>query len=136
MVGILAGYQNLNTKTFQNSVSALRTAGLITYPDSESMALTEAGMARSKAQTPPTLESFQSKIKSLVEPKAAQILDVLISRYPRSMLRSELGAAVGYANLNTKTFQNSISKLRTLGFADYPSSTEVVGTPLLFMKES
>ena len=134
-VALMADYTNLASRGFVNSMSSLRTAGLIDYPNSDSVSFTSEGRKHANpVESPRSLRELHQKIISTLGPAHGKILRVLIDAYPDEIERTELGAKSGYTNLASKGFVNSVSKLRTLGFLDYPSTKTAIATPMLFPK--
>jgi len=136
LVALLAGYTHLLSKGFVNAVGELRTAGLVSYPNSDSIQFTDAG--REKAQfpsRPSTSEEIQNRVCNLIGGKASQILRPLIDNYPNPCARTDIAAAAGYTHLLSKGFVNAISRLRTLGFVEYPDSQSIVATKILFLND-
>ncbi len=135
LVALLAGYTHLQSKGFVNAVSALRTSGRVEYPSSDTMTLTAEGRQQAVAPArPQTPAEVQARICAILGGKSAQILQPVIDAYPNPLPRAEVAAAAGYGHLQSKGFVNAISRLRTLGFVDYPSSSTIVATPVLFLE--
>jgi Mn-dependent DtxR family transcriptional regulator len=117
---------------FQNNLGALRTAGLIDYPASGLVALTEAGreLARHPAK-PRTNEALHEHIFERLQPALRRILETVIEIYPDRISRADLAADIG-ASASSSGFQNNLGRLRSLGLIDYPASGFVVATKALF----
>jgi len=134
-VALLAGYTNLASKGLVNAMGALRTAGLIDYPEAGRVSLTDTGRAQAASWgVPRTVQEVQDRIVSLLGGASARILAPLISSYPKPVAREEVANAAGYGNLASKGFVNAIGRLRSLGFIDYPSSGMIVAKPVLFLE--
>lgn len=135
LVAILAGYGNVTSKGFANAIGALRTGGLISYPATGLVALTDDGRDKATA-TPKPLSSaaLQARVMAFLDGPGRTILGALIGAYPKSMEREALGAAAGYSNLTSKGFANALGRLRTLGFIDYPERGKVAALPILFIE--
>jgi len=135
LVALLAGYTNLASKGFVNAMSTLRTAGQIDYPSSRTVALTSSGrtVARS-SERPRSSEEIQDRIIRLLGGATGRILSAVIRAYPEPVLREDVAGEAGYTNLASKGFVNGLSRLRSLGFVDYPSSKQVVAQPVLFLE--
>jgi hypothetical protein len=133
VVGFVAGASS-RSSAFANNLSALRTAGLLDYPQQNYLALTDAGKAQAERRgallTPADLHV---QIERLLEPAQWRLVKVIIDAYPRVMTRDQLADAAG-ASAASSAFANNISRLRTLGLLDYPKQGEVVGTPMLFLE--
>jgi hypothetical protein len=139
MVGFIAGYRvtKKGGGTFSNILSALKNGEtpLIQYPGTGHVALTEEG--RALARDPGierTNEGVQRAVMARLDGPEQRTLANLIDAYPNAMTRIDLGTASGYT-VTAKgggTFSNILSRLRSLGLADYPSTGEVVATDILF----
>lgn len=135
LVALLAGYSNLSSKGFANAISGLKTAGAISYPASGLVALTDQGRANAQAAAAPrsTVE-LQSRLLAVLGGASERILRPIIDAYPDSIEKTVVAEAAGYGNLSSKGFANAVSRLRTLGFIDYPSPGQVVARPVLFLE--
>jgi CRP-like cAMP-binding protein len=135
LVAFLAGYSNLASKGFVHAVSALRTAGAIDYPDAGTVALTEAGRLRARPpERPRTPEEVQARVIAMLGGASGRILTPLIAAYPEAVKRVDVADAAGYSNLASKGFVHAISRLRSLGFVDYPDAGSIVALPVLFLE--
>lgn len=131
----IAGYSNLTSKGFANASSEARTGGLITYPDGGRMALTDEGRAVAhRPERPTTPAEVQERLLSLLGGVHARVLQPLIDAYPKPLERTALAEKAGYGNLTSKGFANALSRLRSLGFIDYPSTGQAVAAPVLFLE--
>lgn len=130
-VAAFAGY-TASGGTFQNYVGSLRSAGLVDYPSSGLVALTEEGRAAAEwPDAPATLRDLHDAWLEILPGPHARILEALIYEYPVPLTREQLAEQTGYT-AGGGTFQNYLGRLRSLGLADYPASGEVVATALLF----
>jgi uncharacterized protein len=121
---------------FNNKISRLHTTGYVAYPDKGRVALTDAGHAEADAgQAPSSVEEMHDLARGLVGPARARILDVLIANYPNPVSREELAAQVG-ETASGGAFNNKVSRLRSLGLADYPQGGLVVAAPVLFLENA
>lgn len=135
MVAFLAGYTNLASKGFVNALSTLSSTGSIRYPSSDTVALTDAGRVLANPPARPrTAAELQSRICEMLGGASSRILQPLIEAYPNALPRENVAARAGYGNLASKGFVNAISRLRTLGFVDYPDRNSVVAMPVLFLE--
>ena len=122
MVAMLAGYKNKSSKGFANPLGALKTEGLVTYPDKESVVLTEMGLAcdEMKGVTPPkNNEEVHARVKALLSPTQQRIFDLLAADR-RAHARDEVAQACGYTNPASKGYSNSVSNMSSLGLVEYP----------------
>lgn len=132
-VAFMSGYSHLASKGFANAMGSLRSSGYISYPDSDSMAFTDAGRELAgPVDIPLDTADMQDRIRELLGGVHRNIVDQLIPLYPDSIDKTELAAACGYGHVASKGFANAIGRLRTLGFVDYPETGKVVATDLLF----
>lgn len=133
IVAFLAGY-SMKSTSFTNPLGALRSSGLIAYPNSDSVDLTEAGRAAAHPQQAPlTTEELHSIILSRLPTPQSRILQVLIDQYPNAVNREWLAEQAGYT-LKSTSFTNPLGALRSLGVIDYPSSSEAIALPVLFLE--
>ena len=118
---------------FNNTVSALRTSGLVDYPGSNLVKLTDSG--RLSAAAPEGLEntneSFHQTVLAKLPSPQKKILRALIGNYPESFSRGELAAAVEQS-AESGYFNNNISAMRTAGIVEYPNQGEVAASEILF----
>lgn len=133
-VAVLSGYSNVKSSGYEKAIGALRTRVLIDYPDSSSVILTSEGLTfANQPGSPLSSQDLQGRLMRLVQPKASEILTVLIEKYPDAINRQELAEAVGYTNLKSSGFEKAIGRLRTMGLLDYPSTSTAVASSLLFL---
>lgn len=112
-MSILSGYSG-NSSTFDNALSGLRTKGYSQgYGDDNK--ITDAGLAALGSYEP--LPSGQALVTWWLgkigggAPRA--FLEYIVGRYPDAVSREELAGETGYST-NSSTFDNALSKLRTL----------------------
>ena len=77
---------------------------------------------------------MQAQLIGRLGPTAGKILQPLINAYPEEIDKDVLGHTAGYTNVRSKGFRNALSRLRTMGFVDYPSQGTVVATDVLFLR--
>lgn len=119
--------------TYLNKLGALRTAGLIDYPSARAVQLTPAGAALASTEgVPTTTEKLHAAIQGKITPTKWRILSTLIAVHPRSMHKDTLAERVNLAP-GSGTYLNYLGSLRTLGLVDYPRTSEVVASDLLFI---
>jgi hypothetical protein len=134
IVAFLAGYTEKST-SFTNPLGALRSAGLISYPNSDSVDLTEAGRAAANPQERPlTTKELHNAIFAKLPSPQVRILRVLIDHYPNAVDREWLAEQAGYTVKST-SFTNPLGALRSLGVIGYPSSSEAIALPVLFLEK-
>jgi uncharacterized protein len=117
-----------------NNLGALRSSGLIDYPQGGTVALTEEGRAAAAApDTPPTTADLHAMIAGLLPPAKWKLLAELIDIYPEPIGKDELAARAGVSPTSGGYF-NNLGSLRSLGLIDYPSGGQVVAKPVLFLE--
>ena len=131
-VAFLAGYKP-GGGAFNNTLGACRTAGLIEYPSSGEVALTEAGRALAHVPDAPltTEEMHEAVLKKLSRPQQ-RVLAPLLEIYPQGMDAVALATAAGYEAAGG-AFANYRGSLRTLGLVEYPQRGRVRACDALFM---
>lgn len=133
-IAMFSGYTNIMSKGFANSISQLRTAGYIDYPDAGTASLTMEGRVFANlAIKPRTTQELQGRVMQMLGGSARRILEPLIRNYPDAMTKEELMEQAGYSNMMSKGFANTVSRLRTLKLIDYPERGYVVALPVLFL---
>lgn len=126
--------QSPKSSGFTNNLSALKSRGLIIYPDSKSISLTGDGRAAArKYDDAISPEQVQSAIIRRLPRPQARILEVLIGYYPNPVERS-LVAELSDQSLTSSGFTNNLSALRSLGVIDYAGSQMVKALPVLFLE--
>lgn len=134
LVAFMANYTHLQSKGFVNAMSSLSTAGCITY-GAGTVALTDAGRAAAHApEAPRTPKDVQDRVIAMLGGASGRILAPLIEAYPKALPRQAVAERAGYGHLQSKGFVNAISRLRTLGFVDYPDRGSIVAKPVLFLE--
>lgn len=131
----LAGYKHDGVPNFRNNAGALRSEGLVEYPDAGTIRLTAAGRAAAPEATPPrNTEELHQRIISLMDGVEARILPPVIAAYPNTIDRDEVARAANYAHAGVPNFRNTLGRLRSLGFVSYPSTGTVRAEPTLFLE--
>ncbi|MBS0187938.1 MAG: ATP-binding protein [Planctomycetes bacterium] len=131
-VAIVAGYSSISGGAFANPCGALRSKGLITYPSSDQIALTDDGRAKARASGPRSLSEFHELLLSMLPGPEARILRPLIDNGGRPMSREKNAEAAGYTSTSGGAYANPLGSLRSRGFIDYPDRSSVVALPVLF----
>jgi hypothetical protein len=120
------------SSTYQNNTGALRTAGLLDYPGSGTVALTEAGRALAQPRDAPLdHQTMMALLAAKLPPAQIRLLAAAAAKYPHPLTKDELAAMAG-ASPTSSTYQNNLGRLRTLGLLDYPASGQVCATKRLF----
>jgi len=120
------------SSSFANNMGALRSTGLLHYPDSSSAALTDTGRAVAGSVPPPrSLEQLHNAWYAKLPKPQARIVQALVEVYPASLARVDVAEAAG-ASATSSSFANNLGALRGLGLVDYPDSASAAATDLLF----
>lgn len=129
VLGAFARYSPTSSG-YEKTLSQLRVAGLIDYPASGDVTLTDAGRAiASPVQTPPTLHELHDAWRSILEPRFWRVLEPLIAAGRLS--REELAERSGYS-ATSSGYEKTLGRLRAIGLVDYPEPGMVEATDLLF----
>lgn len=74
-----SGYKNLQSKGYVTAMKKLKDAGLVTYPDKDTVALTQEGAAQapSTSARATTNEEVQERLKNMLKDKAVNVFDIL-----------------------------------------------------------
>lgn len=101
--------------TFRNGISSLKTRGLI-IPKGNDFAATEEGVqaAGDFEQMSSDPDEVIKMWKSRLSPAYQRMLTVVIEAYPNELTKQEFSEASGVP-LETSTFRNGLSKLKSLG---------------------
>lgn len=132
-VAAVARY-SATSSSFANPLSALRTAGLIDYPNGGTIALTAEGAGRARApDASPTTPELHARVFEILNGPRRRILEPLLAAYPEPMAREALAEASRYS-ATSSSFANPLSSLRSLGLIDYRPGGQVVALPVLFVE--
>lgn len=133
-VCLFSGYGNLSSTGFVKAMGSLRTAGLVEYPGDGTVSLTDEGQRQAPESEPirNNGELHQAIYQTLGGPEQ-RILTELIHHYPNACTRESVMMAAGYSNLSSTGFVKAMGRVRTLGYAEYPSAGNVVATPQCFL---
>lgn len=123
------------SSAFGNNLGALRTAGLIDYPSSGRVCLTDAGRVQaSSIRGPRSLDELHQEWRAHLSRPQSAILGELIACYPHAVERERLAELTG-ASPTSSAYGNNLGHLRGLGLISYPSKGMVAATGLLFPGE-
>lgn len=126
--------QSPTSSGYANNLSALRSAGLISYPSVGFLALTEAGRVIAKTEgLPLDTNDLHRMIKQKVSNPQWRILETLISSYPEAISKEELAGKSGQS-FTSSGYANNLSSLRTLGLIDYPEQGMVIALKSMFIQ--
>lgn len=130
-VAMVAGYSSTSSG-FEKIMGALRREALISYPNSDTVCLSDRGKgAANRPDVPPTGPLLRSTVLGRVARAHARILGKLIQAWPSPMTRRDLAEASEYSN-SSSGFEKSLSALRTLGMITYPDRGSARAADLLF----
>lgn len=133
-VAFLAAYKP-GGGAFNNTLGSLRSAGLITYPSSGEVALTEDGRAKAQPWGQPlTNEALHEAVMARLAGPQRRVLQPLIDAWPEGMDVRELARVAGY-EAGGGSFNNTRGSLRSLGLIDYPAPGRAIALPVLFVEE-
>ncbi len=132
-VGAVAGVSP-SSSSFMNNLSRLSANGLVKYPRPSLVEITDAGKEMTTA--PPestdiaTLHQMWRECPAF-SPAHVRLLDALIASYPHPLTRDELAVAAK-TSVTSSSFMNNVSRLSSIGVAEYPEKGMVKATTLLF----
>jgi hypothetical protein len=130
-VAFVAGYSHTSTG-YTNPRGALKTSGLVDYPQPGCVSLTEAGREKAEApDAPPTGEELRRRVMGKLPGPQQRILSVLIEAYPEALANEECAAKAGYSYTSTG-YTNPRGNLKTLNCITYPSQGMVRACDWLF----
>ena len=130
-VAMLAGYSH-SSGGYNNSLGALRSAGLIEYPEPGRTALTPEGkrVARKPAGAP-THEAVFQKVAAMISPAQVRMLAALCRAHPKALAKVAVAQAVD-ASPTSGGFNNNLGRLRSLGLINYPTPGNACADDRLF----
>jgi hypothetical protein len=127
--------QSPTSSGYEKNLSTLRTRGLIEYPTTGTVTLTEAGVAAAKAMgSKPRFASradLQEAWRRFLSGPQVRMLDVLVKLYPRAIAKAALAGQTGQSQTSSG-FEKNLSTMRSLGLVTYPSHGFAAATELLF----
>jgi hypothetical protein len=133
LVGLMAGYRNLTSKAIARAFATLREQEFISGSHDGRISLTASGEARARrVDSPGTADEMRNRIITVLGTPVDRILAKLVEVYPRGIDRTELANSVGYTNLTSKAFAQSMSRLRDMGFMDTDGPGNVKASAVLF----
>jgi hypothetical protein len=132
MVAGWAGYSPVGG-AFGNPMGALRSRGLIDYPQPGAVMLTEAGRKLIGECEPPDTEEIWRRIEGTCTGPEVKILRALIETAKDGEIsKVELAEKAGYSPIGG-AFGNPVGALRTKGLLDYPRQGMVKAADWLFV---
>lgn len=138
-VGVVAGYKVGKGVGghYGNSLGALRTRGLVSYPTPGIVVLTDEGRRLARdPELPGTAEALQEHVVGLLSETEGKILGVILKIYPSDVRREDVAAQTNYKPeaASGGHFANTLGRLRTLGLVSYPRPGFVKAAPMLFLE--
>lgn len=133
LVGAAAG-KSSGSSTFERYAAQLRSAGLIDYPQSNRMRLTEEGRTRARVNSEPlSSEELQERALQLLTPYQADILRALIAAHPEALAVDELGTRAGKAH-GSSTFERYLASLTSMEMIERPRPKAAKAADWLFLE--
>jgi Mn-dependent DtxR family transcriptional regulator len=124
--------QSPTSSGFTNNLGRLRSLGLISYPRSGVVALTDEGHNAAHPQdVPASLSELHAAWESKLSRPEWSIVAALIEQYPNAVAKTELAERVRQSPTSSG-YTNNLGALRSLGLVDYPQRGFVAATALLF----
>lgn len=134
-VAFIAGYSHTSTG-YTNPRGALKTSGLVDYPQPGRVCLTPAGEEQAEApDAPPSGEELRRRVIGKLAGPQQRILGVLIEAYPDQLTNEQCATSAGYSASSTG-YTNPRGNLKTLNLATYPASGSVRAAEWLFPREA
>lgn len=134
-LAMVAGYHP-RTKGYTNALGAMRSAGLVEYPQDGHVSATSSGLNLARIpESPTTTEHLRAMIYQQVGPNKARILQTLVEYQRRAgepISREVLADLLGY-HPRTKGYTNALGALRTLGLIEYPQPGMLAVTDAMFI---
>ncbi len=123
------------SSAFMNNLGALRSTGLIDYPQQGYVALTDAGRAAAVVDesSPTSSRELQDAICRKLPGPQERIVRAAVKVYPQSLERGALADLAG-ASVSSSAFMNNLGALRSLGLLEYPRQGEVAAAAVLFLE--
>lgn len=106
-----------------NNLGALRSAGLIDYPQPGMVGFTDTGRAAANVPEMNGKEIHEHWLSIVTTPQRA-ILEALIDKHPNPVSKDDLAGTINVSPTSGGYF-NNLGRLRTLGAIDYPSPGQV-----------
>jgi uncharacterized protein len=135
LVALMVGYTNTASTGFAKAVSHLSATGNISYPNSNEMALTDAGRQLCpEVDAPMTAQDLHRQTLDLLGGKKAEMLKLVLEAYPEAMSKDDLMRATGYSNEASTGFVKALSALSGFGLVEYPQRGFVRAKDFLWLK--
>jgi ribosomal protein L29 len=123
------------TGAFNTKLSDMKKQGLIDYPSTSCVSLTDIGHEAARPpDVPLTLAEFHRAWFRLLPPRLEKLLTAIMARYPDSLDRQELAIEVGMT-FGTGAFNTYLSELKkTYTVIEYPDKSTVRASDVLYPK--
>jgi hypothetical protein len=126
-VATIAGYTL--SGAFSEPCASLRKKGFIEYVDGK-IQMTLAGGRWAAHPDKPTRKVLHDRVRDKLNGPETKLLNVLLSCYPESVVKSELAERAGYKM--SGAFSEPMASLRSLGLATYPTAGAARAADFLF----
>lgn len=131
-VAVLAGVAA--NGNFHNNLGALRTAGLVDYPDSARVQLTEAGRAAAPRDGVPTTSAdMKAAVMAKLSNPQQRIFEYILANGTQELKKQDVADGLGMmANGN---FHNNMGRLSSMGVVEYPRTGYVRSAEIMFLDQ-
>jgi len=136
MVAYVAGYSP-KSSGFEKTLSNLRTAGLIEFPNPGRVEITNKGsdIAASPADGTVNAGQLQRRVRDALSSEAMwRVLEVLTNRMGKPITREDLATQSAYSD-RSSGYEKTLSNLRSLGLITYPEKGKVAAVKWLWLED-
>lgn len=136
MVAFVAGYSP-KSSGFEKTLSNLRSAGLIEFPNPGRVEITGKGcdIARSPADGTVNAAELQRRVRIVLSSNAMwRVLAVLLKRVGKPITREYLASESEYSD-RSSGYEKTLSNLRSLGLIRYPEKGTVAAVKWLWLED-
>lgn len=124
--------QSPNSSAYRNNLGKLSGLGLLRYPRSGMVCLTDAGRKiAAPSRRIGSVQELHVAWYGKLSGSQGRILQALIERYPSDISREDL-SQLAEQSATSSAYRNNLGRLSGLGLLRYPSAGRVVATELLF----
>lgn len=121
---------SVNGGAFRNPLGSLKSKGLVDYPSTNSVALTEEGKSHVGSVAPPTWDELMARIEKVCSGPEWKIFQTILAHKGETIPHEQVAEETGY-EANGGAFRNPLGALRTMGLIEYPKSRMVTAAPWL-----